>query len=232
MRFSIRSSLLGLVLIFAWPAAAQAGMPTIRLTEIARLRLDALSFFLAGFLICAGLIQLLWNGLRKDFTFLPRLSYGKAVGLVALWGLLFVLVLTMISGARELMTPGAWEKKGLTYRLAKEAPVPGEPEALELARHQKIDQLRVALWRYARTHEGQFPADRSVSDIPREAWQVPDPSGLPYVYVGGLRVDQDRPLAYEPEVFGSRRLVLFANGEVRRLEWEEIARALNAEKRR
>jgi hypothetical protein len=232
MRVSIRSSLLGLGVIFAWPAAAQAGMPTITLTEIARLRLDAISFFLVGFLLCAGLIQLLWNVLRKDFTFLPRLSYGKAVCLVALWGLLFVLVLTMISGARELMTPGAWEKKGLTYRLVKDLSAPGEAEALGLARHQKIDQLRVTLWRYARAHGGQFPADRSVSDIPREAWQVPDPSGLPYVYVGGLRVDQDRPLAYEPELFGSRRLVLFANGEIRHLEWEEIARSLTTETRR
>jgi len=26
-------------------------------------------------------------------------------------------VLTMISGARELMTPGAWEKDGAIYRL-------------------------------------------------------------------------------------------------------------------
>ncbi len=38
-----------------------------------------------------------------------------------IWGLLFVLVLTMISGARELMTPGAWEKEGFTYVLAGEA---------------------------------------------------------------------------------------------------------------
>ena len=36
---------------------------------------------------------------------------------VVLWGLLFMLVLTMISGARELLTPGAWEKKGATYQL-------------------------------------------------------------------------------------------------------------------
>jgi hypothetical protein len=40
---------------------------------------------------------------------------------VTLWGLLFLLILTMISGARELMTPGAWEKHGSTYEL-KDAP--------------------------------------------------------------------------------------------------------------
>ncbi len=37
--------------------------------------------------------------------------------MVVLWGLLFTVVLAMISGARELMTPGAWEKQGATYRL-------------------------------------------------------------------------------------------------------------------
>ncbi len=29
--------------------------------------------------------------------------------------MLCVVVLTMISGARELMTPGAWQKDGFTY---------------------------------------------------------------------------------------------------------------------
>ncbi len=84
------------------------------------MRLQTISFFLLCFLVSALFIQLVWNGLRKDFTRLPRLSYPKALGLVSLWGLLFVLVLTMISGARELMTPGAWDKVGSTYRL-KEA---------------------------------------------------------------------------------------------------------------
>jgi hypothetical protein len=63
----------------------------------------------------------LWNYLAKDFQKLPRMSYGKALAAVTLWGLLFLLVLSMISGARELMTPGAWEKQGLTYKL-KDAP--------------------------------------------------------------------------------------------------------------
>jgi hypothetical protein len=61
-----------------------------------------------------------WNGLRRDFAWLPYLSYFKACCVVVLWGLLFVVVLTMISGARELMTPGAWEKNGLTYKLRED----------------------------------------------------------------------------------------------------------------
>src|SRR4051794_23409271 len=119
MRFPTCGLLVAFCLLAACPAVAHAGMPTVTLTEIAQLRLEAMSFFLAGFLVSAGLFQLLWNYLRRDFTFLPRLSYGKAVGLVALWGLLFVLVLTMISGARELMTPGAWKKNGVTSRLTQ-----------------------------------------------------------------------------------------------------------------
>ena len=101
---------------------AQAGMPyPPTLTDIAQLRVEAISFFLFILLVCAGLIQLLWNRLRTTFLRLPRLSYPKALGLVVLWGLLFIIVLAMISGARELMTPGAWEKQGATYRLTGEA---------------------------------------------------------------------------------------------------------------
>jgi hypothetical protein len=55
------------------------------------------------------LVQGIWIALRGDFTVLPRLTYPEALGVIALWGLLFLLVLTMISGDRELMTPGAWK---------------------------------------------------------------------------------------------------------------------------
>jgi len=99
------------------PRAALAGMPSLTLTDVASLRLEVISFFLMGLLVSAGVVMAVWNGLRRDFAWLPRLSYAKACGVVVLWGLLFVVVLTMISGARELMTPGAWEKNGLTYKL-------------------------------------------------------------------------------------------------------------------
>jgi hypothetical protein len=100
---------------------ARAGMPyPPTLTDIARLRVEAISFFVFVLLACAGLVRLLWNMMRSSFPRLPRLSYCKALGLVALWGLLFIVVLAMISGARELMTPGAWEKQGATYRLTGE----------------------------------------------------------------------------------------------------------------
>src|SRR5579885_1034700 len=96
--------------ILSLPSVAQAGMPSITLMDLARMRVQTISFFLMGLLFSSWIVQLLWNYLCRDFSFLPRLSYGKALSAVILWGLLFVLVLTMISGARELMTPGAWEK--------------------------------------------------------------------------------------------------------------------------
>ena len=108
-------ALLGLA---ALASPAWAGMPApYTLKDIPRMRLEAISFFLAVLLASGGVVQWVWNGLRRSFGRLPRLNDWRAVGLVVLWGLLFAVVLTMISGARELMTPGAWEQKGATYRL-------------------------------------------------------------------------------------------------------------------
>jgi hypothetical protein len=202
-----------------------AGMPSLQLTDVAKLRLENISFFLVLFLLSAFCIKLLWNYLRNDWTFLPRLSYGKALGLVTLWGLLFVLVLTMISGARELMTPGAWEKKGLTHQLVDEA----KAKRLQERRHQ-LEKLREALWKYADEHEGKYPLAKSDTAIASPLWKVPDPSGMQYLYVAGARSKESVPLAFEPEIFGADRLVLFANGEIRTMTSDEIAQSLPAGK--
>ena len=45
----------------------------------------------------------------------------------------------MISGARELMTPGAWEKHGATYQLTKDEPSTAEREITE--RYQAIEAV-------------------------------------------------------------------------------------------
>lgn len=111
-------------IMLASSTPAEAGMPAVvteevrlvlRLDGTVRERIQAVSFFVAGILLSAFLVRGLWNFLALDFPRLPRLSYAKATALVLLWGLLFVVVLTMISGARELMTPGAW--KSGTIRL-------------------------------------------------------------------------------------------------------------------
>jgi hypothetical protein len=110
--------------VVAWGAEpVWAGMPPpFRLTTVGQLRLEDISFFGGVLFVSAWFIKMIWNGLRGDFPRLPYLSYFKALGLVVLWGLLFVIVLTMISGARELMTPKAWERQGATYQLNQPSP--------------------------------------------------------------------------------------------------------------
>src|SRR4051794_33015364 len=107
-----RRLLFATTILLALPRPALAGMrPHPTLTEVSRFRLDVISFFLVAILILSLLVQVIWNALRRDVAALPRLSYPKALGVVTLWGLLSVVVLAMISGARELMTPGAWERR-------------------------------------------------------------------------------------------------------------------------
>jgi hypothetical protein len=119
---------LGCALAAAPAGQVWAGMPTplpidvprfLRVNDTAYERLQAISFFLMAFLACAAVVMLLWNYVRRDFPVLPWLSFGRATAGLVLWGLLFVIVLTMISGARELMTPGAWEPDGVVYKLRK-----------------------------------------------------------------------------------------------------------------
>ena len=99
----LRAVLLAFVFVAGVPNLAQAGMPSITLTDIARSKSTGASPSSSWDCCCPrGFVQLLWNYLRRDFSLLPRLSYGKAVGVVGLWGLLFVLVLTMISGAARI----------------------------------------------------------------------------------------------------------------------------------
>lgn len=230
--------LLPLLLAIAWldaPGVARAGMPSVTLSDLARMRVQSISFFLLVFLLCAVVVRWAWNALRADFPRLPRLSYGKAVGVMALWGLLFLLVLTMISGARELMTPGAWAKADgqLTFRLADGA---GDrsPAAIahdgESARRDALEQLRLLLWSYAGTHDGRFPPDQDAVAIPASAWRVPDPSRMRYLYRGGQQPAGDgtgSPLAVEPDIFDGPRLVLLTDGSILRMGSDEIARALD-----
>jgi hypothetical protein len=217
-------SSLALAVALTTPAVAFAGMPSVDLTDVARMRIETLSFFLVVFLVCGKGLQLLWNWLRTDFPRLPRLSYAKALGLLTVWGLLFVVVLTMISGARELLTPGAWEKVGITYRLAgpkaDEAAVDFTSESV---RRAKLERLRDALWTYARGHDGQLPAGTTDPDIAAEFWQTTDPSAVSYVYVAGRKPHVGAELlAFEPRVFGDWQFALFTSGEIRRLSATEV----------
>jgi len=219
------------------PRPAVAGMPTVTvsLTDMAEIRLQNISFFLAGFLLSAYLIRLLWNYLGKELPALPHLSYPRALAVTAVWGLVFVLVLTMISGARELMTPAAWEKDGRLFKIkedSKASPATDKKESLDEERRLKLDELRFALWDHAQLHAGAFPESRDVADIAADLWKVPHPKGLRYYYAGGLkRAGPVRPLAWEPELFDDKRLVLFSNGSIRKLTSDELEEALKEPKK-
>jgi hypothetical protein len=187
------------------------------------------------FLLCALVIRCIWNAFTTDFPRLPRLSYPKALGLVGLWGLLFLLVLTMISGARELMTPGAWKKDGVTYALADEkkpAEEPASPAAsgpTEDERRKKLMALFGALAAYAGSHDGRYPPSDDTAIAPH-LWRTPHASGMRYVYRANCTTrDPGRILACEPELFGDGRLVLFTNGDIKRMTSAELAPLLASE---
>jgi len=224
MKPGVRVILLASWILLEHADAAWAGMPVALLSDLARMRMQTISFFLVGFLVCSWGVWRIWNSVRQDFPRLPYLSYPRATGLVALWGLLFVLVLTMISGARELMTPGAWTKQGLTYKLAEGGTKPAPAEVPhETERRRSLDRLRVALWTYARHHEGRFPPHATPPEVPEDAWRLPDPSGMTYVYVPGLVADRgDSPLAYEPGLFGKDRFVLLTSGAILRMTEDDL----------
>lgn len=218
-----------LLLLLLAPALARAGMPSIRLTEVATQRVQAISFFLVIFLLVTLAVWALWNRLRRDVPRLPRLGFGAALALVFLWGLGFHLVLSMIAGGRELMTPGAWERKGVTYEL-KETLLPPDRTLVLQARRHRLEELRVALWAYAADHGRQFPPSDFDPGIPEERWRVLGDSGLHFIYVSGHTADASAaPLAYEPGLFGRERWVLFTDGDIRQLPVEAIHAALARE---
>ena len=192
------------------------------------LRIQAISFFLAVFLLSGWLVKRLCSLARRDFPQLPVLSYGRSLGLMTLWSLALVVVLTMISGARELMTPGAWRKQGWTYGLANAEPA--ETNSGRAARERALENLRTATWQYAATHEGNLPGAEEPS-IDAALWQIPGWPGLQFLAVPDCRAESaGRLFVYEPDSEGDERLVLLTNGFIGTMRTEEIKLSL-AERR-
>jgi hypothetical protein len=203
-----RASRLTVILWLAGAANACAGMTVVSLTDMAKARLDALSFFVALYFLIALLVKLAWNHLAKVFSSMPRLDYRRALGLVFVTGLLFYVVLTMISGARELLTPGAWEKQGMGYRQREESAGLNKDE-----RRKNLRRLQEAIWAYARDHQGNAPPSPLVSEMNPDAWLYQD-GGL-YCLMPGVKPGGGRNiLVYEPAAAGSRRFVLLADGSI------------------
>jgi hypothetical protein len=190
------------------------------------LRLQAISFFGVIFLLSAGLVRWLWNTARRDFPRMPVLSYGRSIGLLTLWGLAFIVVLTMISGARELMTPGAWKKQGWTYKLADTKP--NGFASSHADRQQALEQLRTALWLYAATHDGLLP-DANEHSIDAKLWQIPGWPGLKFMAVRGRKAETIGQLyVFETDADGDERLVLLTNGFIGTMRSAEIKQAMSS----
>jgi hypothetical protein len=235
------ASAVAIVLLFCLSPNASAGMASplpsadevrriLRLNDSAAERFQAISFFIVVLLACAVVVRWLWNYLRRDFTQLPRLTFGRALVGVFLWGILFVVVLTMIAGARELMTPGAWEKQGLTYRL-KDDPKYEPPDGTQ-ERRQQLERLRQALWHFAALHQGKFPSAGEAAEVPQDVWTVPDGGGMRFLYTPGLSVSGPVSiLAWEPERDSAKRLVLRTNGDITTLSTQQIQSLLKEEKK-
>lgn len=200
-----------------------AGMPSVNLTELAELRLQTISFFLVALLLVAWAIKFLWNSVARGPAKLPVIGYGAALSATIVWGLLFVLVLTMISGARELLTPGAWKKNGLTYELDEESQQESDSEEAENSaaaisvqqRWVRLQRLKASLWMAAMANGGQFPASESDSPLSASQWVQPGFEDVRYEYRGGQRISGARqPLVLEQPVYDDGRLVLATDGHI------------------
>jgi hypothetical protein len=199
---------------------AHAGMTVYGLRDIYRLRLEEISFFIFLLLICAFLLKLLWNYAFKGYNAVPRIKFLQALSLSILFGLVMLLILAMISGIREVLTPDAWRHQGTSYKL-------NDPSQ-EPARRRSLDQLRSALLDYARRHDGKFPPNDYDPEIVDKLWEAPDQLGSHYIYSGGRTTnDASALLAVEPVNFGDQRFVLKVSGEIESLSNTEIEKKLS-----
>jgi len=199
-------------------AECYAGMPVLRCAIFIG-SASRSSFFIFLLFLCAFLFQITWNYAAKGFRAIPRLNYWRALSLSFLLGLAMLLILTMISGIREVLTPGAWRKQGSTYRL-------NDP-AQEPVRRRSIEHLRAALFDYARMHDGKFPPNDFVPEIPEKIWEAPDESGSHYVYHAGFTTNDVNVLvAIEPPNFGESRFAIGGSGHVVSVNAQDIAKGL------
>jgi hypothetical protein len=200
-------------------------MTVYDLTDVARLRLEDISFFAFLLIGAAIAVRFLWNMMAKDFPRFPRLTFSKALCLTGILSLFMLLILVMISGAREILTPGAWHRQSSHYR-------PNDVGS-DTERQQDFESLRSALMLYAQNHDGHFPPHDYVPEIPARVWEAPDSTGTRYIYIGGLKLGQTNVVvAFEPRNFGEPRLVLLADGKIQKSTTSEIQRLMGVEEQR
>lgn len=217
-----------LLLIPLFAPQAQAGMSAARLTDVAGARLDSISFFLALYVLCAVLFRWVWNALARDFAWMPRLTFKKSLAMLVVAGLFMYFILTMISGARELLTPGAWARNGAGYQLAT-----SEEKAkamLETARMGAMARLRDALRDYAARHDGKLPPHLFAADFDTTLWQSIDPSGAWLAYMPGRTFSPPaRLIAFEPASYGAKRWALLSDTSLMLMESTELDQRVRKE---
>lgn len=169
-----------------------------------------------------------WRGLRKEFPQLPELSARSAFVMVALWGFVFLLALTMISGARELLTPGAWQKHGFTYQVIDQNEPSTltngqwEDEAHERPVDERRERLRILgelLINYADSHDGNFPMQLSEAVTNQEWLVLPGSPSVEYHYHPEIQSDsRGELLLAEPNLYRESRFGYLTGGVVARLD--------------
>lgn len=205
-----------ILLVSALPA--WAGMSSYVLTDLAKARIEVISFLVLVYLVLTFVVKALWNGLSNTFPSMPKLNFRRALSLMLVSGLFMYVILTMISGARELMTPGAWQKEGTAYRLHD-----GQTEQRRLA----LVRLKTALWDYAVKNEGGFPKNMFTSGIPRSLWFIPaENTYFSYLPPGS----HEKVLVFEPATVGPKRYVLTIQGEIALWSDGEIKNALDSKR--
>ncbi len=199
-------------------------MTVITLTDVAEARLQSISFFCVVYLLLALGVMGLWNYLGKSFDWMPRINYRRALALMLVSGLFLYVILTMISGARELLTPGAWKKQGVGYELSS-----GERPPDKELRKQAVQKLKNKLWVYAREHEGKVPNsifDKSFDSI---HWALPEVTGY-YAYIPTQKLGGGRDvLVYEPVVMGGKRFVILTDGSIEAWSEDTLRRVLKGD---
>ncbi len=207
MKFRNNIAVIATGILLTQTPRAVAGMSTITLSKFGADRLIGLStiaFLLI--VVAATTLTYCWNGLVKETNW-PRLTHPKAIAFSFLAGLLSFLVLVMIAGSRELLSPGAWKPHGILYKIADEpnhepksdefgteslAPAEDTPQARLAVRREALSRIRAALWKYADEHDGTFP-----NELPQGCKAIPVAGGLKYRY--DVNIDT-KYLVLEPDM--------------------------------
>ena len=219
MNRCLRIMAIAALLFLVHPSVAFAGMPMTTLTDLApACDSDHLLLPSAFPRVFVGRPADLERGSGKTSPGFRTSRFRRAIGLVALWGLLFLLVLTMISGARELMTPGAWKKEGFTYKLKDEA------DPAKLTAIEREPEHEPHLTAFA-PPSGPMPG--TTTGIFPPATRQPKSPTTPGEFPTHPACDISTPLGtwpiraigrshYEPGIFGTDRLVLLTRRQDRR----------------